>query len=96
MQYIKVICSHKVPEDPILLFSELDDERWELRKIEIYQDGKVDYAGEGIVSGDIGLSLEPIPELHEIAEQSQFQPTEITAEEFESEWTKALNKNNGE
>jgi hypothetical protein len=37
---------------PVELFSELDDERWELRRIELYRDGSLRLLGSWIESDD--------------------------------------------
>lgn len=38
--YIKVHWIHNFEDDPIFLYSELDSKRNEIRKIEVYKDGK--------------------------------------------------------
>src|SRR6185295_1628385 len=39
MDYVKVWWKHDNPSMPTLLYSELDERRWETRKIEIFGDG---------------------------------------------------------
>jgi hypothetical protein len=36
MKYIRVKWIHSLPNEPITLFSELDDDRYEVRKLEIF------------------------------------------------------------
>jgi hypothetical protein len=88
--YIKVTWNHSSPDSPILLYSELDDERWETRKVEIFRTGPPGYADRTTSTGDTGLGLEPVPPLAEIAEDPEFEPCEISASEFEGIWTKAV------
>jgi hypothetical protein len=45
MIYIKVKWSHSFPDEPILLYSELDRERCEIRKVEAFPGGRMGYAG---------------------------------------------------
>lgn len=89
MKYIKVNWRHSFELEPIVIYSELDSASLELRKIEILKDGRMDYAGEGISRGNAKLSEEPIPTLKEIAGDPQFEPSEITKEEFDEMWVKA-------
>ncbi len=39
MNYIRVRWLHENPEAPVLVVSELDDHRWERRKVEVFADG---------------------------------------------------------
>jgi len=86
VQYIKVIWHHEDPETPVLLFSELDSERNENRKIEIYADGRRGFADLKEEFGGTFIGTAPVPPLKEIAADPQFVPSEINAEEFEREW----------
>lgn len=75
---------------PMLSFGELDAERWEKWKVEIYRDGSMAPASEEFECGEIFLSIDPIPTLTEIASDARLEPSEITAEEFERGWEQAL------
>lgn len=86
MNYILVEWIHDLPDEPSLLLSELDEQQNEVRKIEIFPNGKVGYASSGIEVGGTRLSIEPIPDLSEIASDPQFKPRYISKEEFEKFW----------
>lgn len=86
MIYIRVKWKHEDPDDPIVLYSELDDQRWEIRKIEVFRNGRKGCASAEGEIGGTALSIEPIPELDEIAKDRQFEPAAITKDEFESIW----------
>lgn len=86
MNYIRVKWNHSFSDEPTVLYSELDAERWEVRKIEVFADGRRGYAGRGESAGATKLGEEPIPPLSEIAADPQFEPIEITKEEFEEVW----------
>jgi hypothetical protein len=88
MQYIKVKWVHSHPDEPEWLYSELDDERWERRKVEVYADTTCSFANSDQATGTSKLSVEPIPTLEEIASDPQFIPQEITSQEFEDVWAK--------
>ena len=89
MHYIKVFWKHGDSDFPILLYSELDDARWEIRKVEVFGNGSLEYAGPSGSNGTTMLGLAPVPSLAEIAANPEFEPTEITKEEFEEKWSAA-------
>ncbi|AVR97440.1 DUF6881 domain-containing protein [Pseudoduganella armeniaca] len=86
MKYICVKWKHLDKDEPVLLYSELDDELWERRKVEVYSDGKSDYADSQRQAGNARLSEEPLPPMEQIALDPQFEPFEISKEEFEQIW----------
>jgi len=45
MTYLKVKWIHSHPDAPVLLYSELDRERWEVRKVEVFRDGSLGLCG---------------------------------------------------
>lgn len=87
MQYIKVRWLHSSADDPILLYSEVDAERWEVRKVEIFPDGRRGFACADESALDTRLGIQPMPTLSEIAADPQFQPVEVSKEEFEEIWS---------
>jgi hypothetical protein len=86
MKYLDVRWLHSDPRDPVRLVSELDAENRELRKLEVYGDGRVHFASKQRASGSTRLSEEPLPSLAEISGQAEFEGKEIDAELFESLW----------
>lgn len=84
--YIKVKWTHNLHKEPVLLYSELDDGRWEKRKLELFADGSAAFASKDESFGDTGLSVEPLPSLEEIGSDPQFEPELISAAEFEELW----------
>jgi hypothetical protein len=90
MQYIRVLWKHTHPDDPTLLYSELDEARWEVRKVEVFRDGRLGYASGTDSKGNTWLGIEPVPALSEIALDPQFEPAEIPKDEFEEIWLRAV------
>jgi hypothetical protein len=89
MKYIVCDWKHDDPGFPIRIYSELDEERYETRKIEIFPDGRVGYADlEKVDNGDTGLSEKPLPSIEEINADPVFDAKEISKEEFEQVWCK--------
>ena len=91
MKYLKVKWIHSKGEEnePILIYSEIDNDGWEKRKVEVYGDGCSSYASNEKCSGDTKLSLEPIPNIGIINSQDKFSATEIQMSEFERVWESA-------
>ncbi len=89
MKYIKVKWIHSHTDEPVLLDSEIDEARWEIRKVEVYRNGVKDYASAEEASGSTRLGSVPIPALSEIASDPVFEPVEITRDEFEQAWSEA-------
>ncbi len=65
MMYIKMVITLPRPSNdfrsPRLVYAENDDENWEVRKVEIFEDGRMAYADETTEMGFTGLSEEPTP-----------------------------------
>lgn len=90
MIYLKVVWKHEDQAYPIVLYSELGENRWEVRKVEIFPDGKWTYASESQSTGNTILGDLPVPSLEEISANNEFEPHLITMDEFESVWNKAV------
>ena len=86
MRYIAVHWHQSSPDYPIELYSEIDDAGWEQRKVEVFADGRRDFADKQAQSGSTELGLAPVPPLAEIAADPQFKPREILRDEFEDLW----------
>ena len=86
-QYIDVLWIHgNYDEDPYRLVSELDSERFEIRKLEYFKNGVVQYADEQMQTGDTYLGLVEVPDLQDINNDSEFEGKEISKELFEKFW----------
>jgi hypothetical protein len=89
-KYLKVTWIHDFPNEPILLWSELDSDRYEIRKVEIFADGRAEWASEQSAAGGSILGELPVPSAEEIASDPQFLAQETIAEEFENAWSCAV------
>jgi hypothetical protein len=93
MTYLKVKWDHSSfpfsPNRPVFIYSELDRERWELRKVEIFPNGRMGYASPDVAVGGTDLSTEPLPSLKDIATDPVFEPAAISKAEFDEIWAKA-------
>ncbi|OTQ70169.1 MULTISPECIES: hypothetical protein [unclassified Gilliamella] len=88
MTYIKVHWIHKNKDEPIELYSELDEDRYETKKVEIFIDDTAGYAEENQSYGETLLGKCPIPSLEDINSNPEFKAKSITKEEFFAIWNK--------
>lgn len=89
MKYLRVRWRHDLAGEPVLIYCEVDDDGWEVRKVDEYAGGRRDLAGSGVETGSTSLAEARTPELEAINDDPQFEGVEITAEEFEVVWRQA-------
>jgi len=87
MKYIRLKWNHTNPDEPVYIFSELDETGKEIRKIECFRNGFCDIADADRRSGSAALTTLPLPDLKVLTRDPEFKGTEITPEEFEHIWT---------
>jgi hypothetical protein len=90
MRYQVVQWRQEIDEEPVLLYSEVDQCGCELRKVEEYRSGRLDLAGAGIETGSTRLSETHLPAVEEIDAMDEFSANEISAVQFEAVWRRAL------
>ena len=88
--YIRVEWHHESRDDPSILLSEIDSARWEIRKVEIWRDGRIGFADKETASANTRLGVGSLPSNDEIDSGPQFSLTEITQSEFEDQWADAM------
>lgn len=86
MEYIDVQWMQESPDHPFRLVSELDTQRYEIRKLEFFSDGRVGFASSVGRSPSTDLGSVAVPSLDEINQSEEFIGTTITATVFESLW----------
>ncbi|MBJ7553139.1 DUF6881 domain-containing protein [Marinomonas spartinae] len=78
------------PKDqPKEFYSELDAERYETRKVEVFSDDKLNYASATKSTCETRLGEIPVPPTNEITDDPEFDTKEISKEAFEEIWEKA-------
>jgi len=87
-RYQKVLWHHDFPNEPVTLYSEIGS-GYEVRKVEIYRDGRHDYADQSRSTGTTALGEILTPRVEEINQDPQYTATAITALEFEEVWQRA-------
>ena len=81
---------HDFPDEPVDIYSEIDDERNEIRKVQIFPDGRLEYADAQHETLTTGLAIITIPELDEIRNQPDFSVEIIEKHQFNSLWKQAI------
>ena len=85
--YIRSEWIHDFADEPRFIYSELDDERYETRKVEVFKNGRTTRAStEDLKRDRMALADQPIPTLEEVQEYREFHDEEISAAEFEELW----------
>jgi hypothetical protein len=74
--------------EPSHLYSELDGDRYELRKVELFADGRRGFADANEEFGGTRLGEMAVPKLDELAQDPDFEASEIKVEEFQRQWLK--------
>lgn len=74
---------------PVEFYSELDGMRYEVRKVEVYENGELGYASKMHSSANTSLGTIPVPSVGEILSQAEFEIKDISKQEFEEIWKKA-------
>ncbi len=80
---------HDHEDQPRFIYSELDDERYETRKIEVFEDGRIVKVSEDRPErGSTGLAVLPVPSVDEVnaIREEEFHAEEISSAEFEDLW----------
>ncbi len=85
--YVRVEWVHDFQDEPRFIYSELDDERYEMRKIEVFKDGSMTKVStDNPESGSTSLADQSMPSLEEINADEEFHAQEISAVEFNALW----------
>lgn len=87
---------HGFENEPIRIWTEIEADGWEIRKVEIYRDGSVDIAAVVdqllFETGNSVLSEAPIPSMAEVNSGRQFVATPTSSTRFEAVWAGAMSE----
>jgi hypothetical protein len=88
-RYWQMVTWHGAAGDsPVLLFAEIEA-GWELRKVDLFDDGRLARAGANEADGSTVLGAATVPSIGEIDDFAEFSAVEVTREVFEAIWTAA-------
>lgn len=82
MEYVKYYWKYIDDETPILIFAELDDERYSTRQVSVFLDRHIEIMGDK----EVYVSEEPYPSNEEINNMGEFKIFNISKFEFERIW----------
>lgn len=87
LKYIMLKWIHDLKNEPCIIYSEIDDQQYEVRKIEVYKNGTVSKYAEKEADLQMELGDVAFPQnLDVINQDKQFYAQYISKEEFESIW----------
>ena len=89
MKYELVDWQHNLDTQPAMIYSEIDDDGWEVRKVEVYRDGRVTFSDGTTCTGLTQLSETPLPSLAEIDGVEVLTGEVVAKEVFEAVWRRA-------
>jgi hypothetical protein len=87
-EYLDVAWRHSNPAYPVRLVSELDDKRFEVRKLEFFAGGEVGYASKQGSFLSTRLGEAAVPTLQGINGDPEFAATPMDAASFDALWRK--------
>ncbi|MFS1975323.1 DUF6881 domain-containing protein [Vibrio splendidus] len=90
MNYIKLDWTHLSADKPTTFYIELDENRYETRKVVVYLSGKMLYIDEVDFTKDVFLSEHPFPSHEEISTSDTLNSVDIPKCDFEQLWKKAI------
>jgi hypothetical protein len=88
--YLRVEWVHDFSDEPVEIYSEVGDDGYEVRKVELFRDGRLQYADERHEAAGTSLSEAPVGTVAEIAAHEEFRPSVISGQEFEEIWARAV------
>ncbi|MGW3460107.1 DUF6881 domain-containing protein [Streptomyces olivaceoviridis] len=86
LEYWKVDWAHEVQSKPVRFYSEIGSDGYEVRKIQLYRDGRILKADKFHECTEVGLSEVPVGSIDDVANQPDFAAFSISPEEFERAW----------
>ncbi|WEY37759.1 hypothetical protein [Paraburkholderia sp. SUR17] len=84
---LDVAWRHDFDAEPVRLVSVLDRDRYEIRKIEFFRDGRIGFADKTKSAFGTQPGLLPVPTLAEVNADPEFEAREITMKAFEALWS---------
>jgi hypothetical protein len=87
--YLKVRWHHNESYDPIVLYHEIEEDGREVRRIELFEDGRLLRSDRIQPEATTSVSLGRLPPIEEIRGDPQFFTSEIEQNEFEEIWDRA-------
>ena len=88
--YIHSRWKNAPPDSPVEFFSEMDNSRWETRKVEVFAGGRLEFASTAKPSnGATRLAIIPLPRSGTSPARSNSRSRRFPADQFETIWKRA-------
>lgn len=87
--YLACRWTHSHTDEPVLIISELDGARYEVRKVHQFADGRLERA-DRITDASTSLGWTAIPSEESIAADTEFELVPLDPDEFEGYWRQAV------
>jgi len=88
MKYVHIQWVHDQPDAPTDIYAELDDNRMEVRKVEMFNDGSIGYALEGVSTQSTSLRPSPLPYVSQLNQDPKAMARDMDWHEFDDLWEK--------
>lgn len=90
VRYQRVKWHHDNRDEPVVLYSEIDPDGWETRKVDEYADGRLSFADAIVEMGETWLADKPAElSVEEIDALQEFSASLISKAAFEHVWLRA-------
>jgi hypothetical protein len=90
MRYWKIYWHHDSPDEPVAIYSEIDPDDYESRRVEEFRNGRVGWADKKGEHGGTSLAYIKFEDIEAVREQPEFSAFAISEGEFEGAWQRAL------
>lgn len=90
MKYLHIQWMHDLPDAPTDVYAELDDDRMEIRKIEMFGDGSIGYALLGLSTESTSLRSSPVPYVSQLNQDPKAMARDLEWHEFDDLWDKVV------
>jgi len=91
MKFIKIHWIHNFEDEPEFVYSAIDEERYEVKKVEIFKNGNYITYSENINSDRLAEGIYPLLEELTFEEENEsMQAFEISEREFSEIWDRYL------
>ncbi|GAA4531135.1 DUF6881 domain-containing protein [Amycolatopsis samaneae] len=87
--FLRVEWRHDFEVEPVETFGEIGEDGYEIRRVEVYRDGRMDWADAVRETDRVFLAEAPMPPLEEINAQAEFSAATMERADFEAMWERA-------
>jgi hypothetical protein len=90
MKYVHIQWNHELPDAPTDVYSELDADRMEVRKIEMFNNQSIGFAEAGRSTENTSLRPTPLPYVSVLNQDPKAMARDLDWHEFDDLWEKLV------